>query len=167
MVTLTHQLDTGVRLESEVNSYEEDAQRSVIPPVPQKIQPIKPQTKQPNEQPKNLVKENSKLTTAQLKGSNIIEKLATGQFKPLALEKDQAKDYGIQDYNQYTGNRHRPPYVIPHHNTYQTGHKKDVDLTLRIPGQYIENAVVAIVISVADAIEGNGKVIYQNILQKP
>jgi hypothetical protein len=167
LVTLTHQLDTGVKFENEVEDLVEDTPRSVIIPSIKKVQqlpqvsrvatPIKPE---PTEKSKNIVK-----TNAELKGNDIVQKIVSGQFKPIAVFNPQdllAKDYGVQDYNGIPS-RHRPPYVTPHHAGTKS---KDVDLTLRIPGQYIENAVVAIVISVADAFDGTGQVVYQNVLNK-
>lgn len=158
MVTLTHQLDTGVRLENESDNedYNEDTARTVAQ-IPRKAQPT-PQaprnatpTKAPVEIPKTSV---NQPTIAQLKGNDILQKIASGQFKPIAVFNPQeiaasGKDIGIID-NQNGIKRYG-------------SHKKDVDLTLRIPGQYIENAVVAVVISVADAFD-NSQVVYQNIL---
>lgn len=156
-MTLTHQLDTGVRLESENDDFIDDTPR-LVPQAPRKVTPTfqVPQVKVPV---KNSV-ENQKavitpITTAELKGSDLIEKIKSGVLKPIAVinPKDHVgKDYGVQE--SYKNSRYG-------------GHKKDVDLTLRIPGQYIENAVVAIVISVADVIDGSGQVVYQNLLNKP
>lgn len=158
LVTLTHQLDTGVKFEDEKV---EDAPRTDLRTSPKVVPPSRVATPSRTsiEKPKG-----DAFTNAQTKGSDFLQKIASGQFKTLAvinphelMEKSLPNPPVQESYNNIK-NKYSGSSSYAHS-------RKDVDLTLKIPGQYIENSLIAIVISAA-AENGNENVIYQNLLNR-